>query len=247
LVTTESETPEPETPVTVTPSLAILAGVNKAIGFLPMLRAFFAHTDWHMTPAGWFMSSGEARGHAAKQPDAGAMTKVAQLHEAIADLPPAITAVHIDPGSEVSLLIDGDRLEMFRRLARAARTERALVDGDLLTIKRHDTYFVPYFGELGKDYHIIAMPTPHGKMVAAFTAQDRVEAFLATGNDTDRANVKFTVLDGTHLFGSAGSIAQGVVVNYGSPETVGFMLDACHDVMASDPIMIFDDTDKPAP
>ncbi|MFN0251691.1 MAG: hypothetical protein ACKV2T_32745 [Kofleriaceae bacterium] len=235
-MTTESVTES--VPESVTPTQAILAGVNQIIGYLPMLRAFFEHTDWHMTPAGWFMSSEEACTLAAKEPEAGAMTKVAHLHEAIADLPPAITSVRIDPGSPISLSIDTDRLDAFRRLARGARVESALAAGNLVLIKRHDAYFVPYFGELGKEYHIIAMPTPHGKMLAAFTAQDRVEAFLATGNDTDRANVKFTMLGGAQLFGSAATVAKGVIVNYGSPAPVGFLLDACREIMESDPLEV---------
>ncbi len=218
----------------MTPSEAILAGVNKQIGFVAMLREFLAHTDWHMTATGSLMSSEAARALVEQEDASVAISKVENLEEMMINLDPSIAIVRVDPSSPISLSIETDRLEAFRRLARGARVERALAEGTYTVLKAFDAYFVPYFGELGNEYQVIALPTPHGKMVAAFTAEDRVDAFLATGNDTDRANVKFVRLSGEQLFGSAGSLGQGVIVNFGSENPVGFMLDACKDVMASD-------------
>jgi hypothetical protein len=68
-------------------------------------------------------------------------------------------------------------------------------------------------------------------MVAAFTAVDAVNAFLAIGSEENRAAVKFIVIDGESLFGSAPDIAQGVLVNPAGPRTFGFTLEACRDIL----------------
>jgi hypothetical protein len=239
----------------VTPQEAILAGVNRKIGYLAMLRELLAHTGWrvpranpnapptilvtdeNMTPAAWLLSDEAAHNAAAKEFHAaavGAIWRVTVLEDVIADLDPKIVVLRIDPGSAISLNIQTDQLDAFRRLARGARVERAMAEQNYADIKRFDAYFVPYFGELGQGHNVIALPTEHGQMVAAFTAEDRVETFLATGSEADRGRVKFVRVDGVQLFGTAGpTLAQGVIVNYGSEHPFGFMLDACRDIAAA--------------
>ena len=219
------------------PSDAILAGVNGHLGYLAMLRELLAYPGWRvqLSPSVWLFSSDEARDTAvaAFAEAVGASQEVAVLEDILAELDPEVVELRIDPGSPISLTIETSHLDAFRRIARSARVERALERGDRTSIKRYDTYFVPYFGEFGRAHQVIALPTPHGKMIAAFTGEDRVDTFLATGNDIDRANVKFVKLDGEKLFGSAESIAEGVIVNFGSEHPIGFNLDACREIIAA--------------
>lgn len=222
----------------MTPSEAILAGVNKQIGYVATLRAFLAHTGWRVAnnQATWLFSTDDAATAASQAfPDAalGELSTLENLEEEIANLDPAITLLRIDPGAPIALDIQTEHLDEFRRLARGVGVERAMAEGNYAVIKRFETYFVPYFGDLGQEYQVITMPTPHGNMVAAFTADDRVDAFLATGNDSDREKVKFVRLSGEQLFSSAGTLGKGVIVNYGSEHPVGFMLDACRSIMES--------------
>ncbi len=98
-------------------------------------------------------------------------------------------------------------------------------------IRAHRAYLVPFFGELGKGHQVIVMPTPRGNMIAAFTTEDAVDAFLATGSAANRAKVKFVGTPGDELFGNASQTAQGVIVNIAGPKPYGFDLDACADVV----------------
>ena len=220
-----------------------------------MYRAFLAHGGWRvprpaldkpptiivsdtqMTMATWLLSSDEAYQAACKEHHErviGPVWPTAQIADVVAALDPNILVVRIDPGSPISLSIQTDELVAFRQLARAAQVEQALAEHRLSDVKRYDRFYVPYFGVLGQGHNVIALPTAHGSMVAAFTAPDHADAFLATGSDADRERVNFVAVDGAQLFGSAGpTIAQGVIVNFASERPFGFTVQGCRDVMES--------------
>jgi len=68
-------------------------------------------------------------------------------------------------------------------------------------------------------------------MLAAFTAADAIDAFLAAGSEANRAAVKFAIVDGEQLFGIVQEVAQGVLMNPMGPRTFGFELAICRDIM----------------
>src|SRR6185295_12922075 len=96
----------------------------------------------------------------------------------------------IDPSSVIAFHIQTDELAVMRRLARAVRVERAMKDRDYAAIRAYDRYAVPYFGELGKGHNLITLPSARGSMLAAFTAEDAIDAFLAAGSPENRAQVR---------------------------------------------------------
>ncbi len=238
----------------MTPQEAILAGVNRQIGYHAMLRAFLAYTEWRiprqnpdapptfvvtdeaMTISTWLLSSEDAHQAAANKFHAAAIGPIWRekiLENVIAELDPKIVVLRIDPASPISLDIQTDQLDVFRRIARGARSERAMAEGRYADIKSY-AYYVPYFGVLGQGHNVIALPTPHGDMVAAFTAEDMIETFMATGSDADRERVSFVRVTGEELFGTAGpTLAKGVIVNFASAHPYGFTLDACRDITAA--------------
>jgi hypothetical protein len=191
-------------------------------------------TDANMTVAAWLLSSDEAYAAACKQFHAeaiGPVSRVARLEDVIAELDAKIVVLRVDPGSTIALHIQTDQLDVFRRIARGARVERAMAEHRYADIRNHDRYYVPYFGELGRGHTVIALPTERGSMVAAFTADDAIDRFLATGSEENRKAVKFATVGGEELFGNAGpTLAQGVIVNVAGPHPYGFDLEGCRDV-----------------
>lgn len=252
--TSERPSPAPSaaTVAGVIPQAAILANVNRQLSYHAMLRAFLAFDGWRVlrprpdapptimvtdesfTATAWLFSTDEAYQAAVAQHTAEAMgpsSRVERLDELVAALDPKIAVLRIDPSSPIALHIQTDRLDAFRRLARGARIERAMAEHRYAELRRHDAYYVPYFGVLGQGHNVIALPTERGQMVAAFTAEDAIEAFLATGTAENRAKVKFVAVDGDVLFGEAGpKLAQGVIVNIAGPRTFGFDLEVCRDI-----------------
>jgi hypothetical protein len=236
---------------------AILAFVNRQIGKHEFYRALLAHTGWRvprplgatlptimvtdaaMTPTIWAFSTEDAyRAACAKHHEAaiGPITVTAYLDELVGPDDPRVQVMVLDPESPIAFRIQTDELRDFRLLARAAKVERAIAACDYAAVRAYDRYGVPYFGELGNGHNIICMPSERGKMVAAFSAADAIDAFLANGSDADRARVKFVVLDGEQLFGedvirSLG--ASGVVMNPFGPRTFGFELATCREIMAA--------------
>lgn len=239
----------------MTPTDAIIANVNREISFHAMLREFLAFEGWrmpqpkpdapptimvtdaNMTAATWLLSGEEAYQAACKEfhdEAVGPVAPVARIEDVIAVLDPKIVVLRIDPGSPIALHIQTDQLDVFRRIARGARIERAMAERRYADIKQYDRYFVPYFGVLGQGHNVIALPTERGSMVAAFTAEDAIDMFLATGSEENRKTVKFVAVDGEVLFGQAGpQMAQGVIVNVAGPRPFGFDLEACRDIASA--------------
>jgi hypothetical protein len=236
----------------MTPQDAIIANFNGELDRAAMQRALLAHPDWrapwpaggsaptmiitdaNMTPTAWLLSSEEAyRAACREQGEAaiGPVAPIAHLDEVIAQLDPRIVVLRIDPGSPIALHIQTDELDAFRRLARGVRIERAMAASDFAALRAHDGYYVPYYGVLGQGHQVIALPTERGSMVAAFTAEDAVNRFLATGTEENRVAVKFVRVDGEALFEHAApQLAQGVIVNIAGPRTFGFDLTICKDI-----------------
>jgi hypothetical protein len=239
----------------MTPTEAIIANFNKQLGRWELLRAFLAHPGWRVarpradaaptiivsdeafTAASWIFSCEEAYQAACKEFTAeavGSVSPAEHLDEVIAMLDPRVVVLRIDPGYMIALHIQTDELAAFKRFARCVRIERAMADNALELVRRHDGYYVPYYGVLGEGHQVIALPTERGSMIAAFTAEDAVDQFLATGSAENRARVKFVQVDGDALFAvAAPQMAEGVIVNIAGPRTFGFDLARCRDVASA--------------
>lgn len=238
----------------MTPRDAILAHVNRKLGKYELYRALLAHDDWRvprpqgaelptimisdaaMTPSIWAFSDEAAYADACKAVDAaaiGPVARLAHLDEALSAEDPRAVRLSIDPSSVIAFHVQTDELAVLRRLARGVRVERAMTERDCPTIRAYDRYGVPYFGELGKGHNLITLPSARGSMLAAFTAADAIDAFLAAGSAENRAQVKFAIVDGEQLFGIVEGVAKGVLINAAGPKTFGFELDACREIAAA--------------
>ncbi len=233
------------------PTDAILAHVNGKMGRYELFRELLAHDDWRvprpegaslptvmvadaaMTPSIWAFASEEAYQAACKAVNAaaiGRVERVARLDELLTEDDPRVVQLVIDPSFMITFRIQTDELASFRRMAHAVGVERAIKAQDYKKLLAYDRYAVPYFGTLGQGHNLITMPSERGKMLAAFTAADAIDAFLAVGSESDRARVKFVVIDGQQLFGTVHQIAGGVLMNPMGPRTFGFDLQACRDI-----------------
>jgi hypothetical protein len=240
----------------MTPTEAILAHMNRKLGEYELHRALLAHGDWRvprpdkatlptilindaaMTPSIWALSSDAAYQAACKEFHAAAVGPVvhlAHLDDVLVEEDPRVVRLTIDPSSPIAFHIQTDALAEFRRMASAVRVERAMTERNYAAVRAYGRYAVPYFGVLGQGHNIITIPSDRGKMVAAFTAPDAVDAFLAAGSDANRAAVKFLLIDGDQLFGVVQQLAQGVLMNPMGPRTFGFELSACRDIAAATP------------
>jgi hypothetical protein len=238
----------------MTPTEAILALVNKQLPRDAMFRVMLGHKGWRVPrPEGatlptiivtdmnapvtiWAFSTEIAYQTACTKHNAAAIGPTATLDcldEAIAEDDPRVERLVIDPESPIAFEIKTDALAAFRKIARAVRVERAMVAGDYRATRVYGAYLVPYFGVLGQGHNIITVGTPKGSMIAAFTAADAAEAFLATGSPEQRANVKFVQISGDQLFGVVEQIAQGVIVNVAGPQSFGLELATCKEIAAA--------------
>jgi hypothetical protein len=238
----------------MTPRDAILAHVNRQLGKYDLFRALLAHDDWRvprpegatlptilvtdaaMTATIWAFSEEAAYQAACAQLNAaaiGPVARVSRLDEVLAEEDPRVVRLSIDPSSPIAFHVQTDELAVLRRLARSVGVERAMAARDYAKVARFDRFAVPYFGVLGQGHNLITLPSPRGKMLAAFCAADAIDAFLAAGSDENRAQVKFAIVDGRQLFGIVQDVALGVLMNPMGPRTFGFELDVCRDIAAS--------------
>jgi hypothetical protein len=233
------------------PTDAILAHVNGQLGKYELFRALLAHDDWRvpipegasrptimvadaaLTAAIWAFSTEEAYQAACKvhhEAAIGRTQRVARLDELLTEDDPRVVQLVIDPEWMITFRIQTDELASLRRMARAVGVERAIKAQDYKKVVSYDRYAVPYFGVLGQGHNLITMPSERGKMLAAFTAADAIDAFLAVGSESDRQRVKFVLIDGQQLFGTVHELASGVLMNPMGPRTFGFELPACRDI-----------------
>ncbi len=240
----------------MTPTDAILAHVNRQLGSHELYRTLLAHEDWRvprppgaslpaiiisdtaMTASIWAFSSEAAyRAACAEMHEAaiGPIDRVQRLDEVLSEDDPRVVRLSIDPSSPIAFHVQTDELASLRRLARAVAVERAMTAHDHARVAAYPRYAVPYFGVLGQGHNLITLPSQRGKMLAAFTAADAIDAFLAAGSAENRTLVKFIIVDGLQLFGTVHEIASGVLMNPMGPRTFGFELDACRDIAAARP------------
>jgi hypothetical protein len=237
----------------MTPQDAILAFVNRQLGRYPCYRALLAHAGWRvprpvgatlptimvtdaeLTPTIWaFSTEATYQAACAKVHEAaiGPITVAEHLDELLVEDDPRVQVLVIDPESPIAFRIQTDELRAFRMLARGTKLERAMAAADYAAARAYDRYAVPYFGELGNGHNVITIPSQRGSMVAAFATADAIDAFLAIGSESDRARVKFAIVDGETLFGEVAKMAQGVLVNPAGPRPFGFELAVCGDIAA---------------
>jgi hypothetical protein len=233
------------------PSDAILAHVNRKLGTHELYRLLLAHQGWIVPkPVGATLPtvivadaaltgsilafSDEAAYQAScKEMHAAAIGPVARipfLDEVLSEDDPRVVRLSIDPAAPIVFHIQTDELASLRRLARAVAVERAMTERDYAKVLAYPRYAVPYFGVLGQGHNLITLPSQRGKMLAAFTAADSIDAFLAAGSEENRAQVKFALIDGAQLFGTVHEIASGVLMNAMGPRTFGFELDTCREI-----------------
>jgi hypothetical protein len=233
---------------------AIIAEVNGKLGRTALYRALLEHKDWRVvrptgveaptiifadtaqTPAIWTFSSDEAYRaacHHYTEEGVGAVSVVGSLAKIIADLDPRISCWCIDPSSRIALRILHDMLPLVRKIARGMLLEVAITEGRYSAARGFDAYVVPYFGVLGQGHQVITLPSDKGNMIAAFTASDTVDAFLATGSDEDRHRVNLIEVDGATLFGEVAAMASGILLNAAGPHTFGFDLAMCRSIAAA--------------
>lgn len=236
------------------PTDAILAHVNGQLGLYQLFRSLLAHDDWRvprpegaslptvmvadasMTGAIWAFSTEENYQAACKAVNAaaiGRVERVARLDQLLTEDDPRVVQLVIDPHAVLTFRIQTDELASFRRMARAVGVERAIKAEDYRAVRAYQRYAVPYFGVLGQGHNLITLPSERGKMLAAFTAPDAIDLFLAAGSEENRANVKFVIVDGEQLFGTVHELASGVLMNPMGPRTFGFQLPACRDIAAA--------------
>jgi hypothetical protein len=233
---------------------AILAFVNRQLPKYAAYRSLLAHGEWivprpekatlptimvhdtAMTPSIFAFSSEGAYQAACKalnEKAIGPVVRLKNLDDVVIEDDARVQRLQIDFHSPISFSIQTDELAVFRRLARSVRVERAMTERNYAEVRKFDRYGVPYFGVLGQGHNLITLPSPRGQMLAAFTAADAIDAFLAAGSDENRAKVQFAVIDGSQLFGVVEQVAKGVLMNPMGPRTFGFELDVCRDVMAA--------------
>ena len=161
----------------------------------------------------------------------GSIAPIAEIDDHVAALPADLQLLKIDPCGPISLALDAGELEHLQEFARGARIERAIRHHDYTRVRDHKEFLVPYLGELGNGHKIVAPPTDHGTMIAAFTTHDAVHAFLDRRGPDANERVKFVTVDGAALFGQAGpKLAEGVIVNIDGPMTFAFDVAMCERV-----------------
>jgi hypothetical protein len=238
----------------MTPQEAILAFANHQLGKYALYRALLGHDDWRVprpegatrptilvtdaaaTPSIWALSTEaayQACSAALGAAAIGPVARLAHLDDALVEDDPRVSRLTIDPSSPIAFNIQSEELAVLRRLARAVRVERAIAERNYPAVRAYDRWGVPYFGVLGQGHNLITLPSERGSMLAAFTAADAIDAFLAAGSEANRAAVKFAVVDGEQLFGIAPQVAKGVIVNPMGPRTFGFELDTCSAIAAA--------------
>ncbi|HEY1959424.1 MAG TPA: hypothetical protein VGH28_27625 [Polyangiaceae bacterium] len=235
----------------MSPQEAILAFANRQLAHHQLFRALLAHGDWRvptpprasrptiivndaaMTPSIWAFSTEDAYRASCAQTGAeaiGPIARLTQLDDALVEDDPRVVRLTIDPASPIAFHIQTDELASFRKLAHGVRVERAMAARDYPAVRAFERYAVPYFGVLGQGHNLITLPSERGKMLAAFTAADAIDAFLAAGSEENRASVRFAIVDGDQLFGIVQDVAQGVLMNPMGPRTFGFELGTCREI-----------------
>ena len=188
------------------------------------------------TAAIWAFSSEQAYQTASNELTSmaiGPVQRIDRLDEVLTHDDPRVVQLVIDPSSPLTFRIQTDELASLRRMAGAVSVERAIKAEEYKKVRAYQRYAVPYFGVLGQGHNLITMPSERGKMLAAFTAADAIDAFLQAGSAENRAAVKFVIVDGGQLFGTVQQIASGVLMNPMGPRTFGFELPACRDIAAA--------------
>lgn len=202
------------------------------------IRALVAHRPWIVPASGdeialtdhtlRLFSTTEAHKTANAREPLGVVATLDDLDDAIVDLPATVTALVIDDGSPFAMDISGDELVAFRRTVEGLRLERAMSEGDLERVF-HGAYFVPYTGEMRKNHQLVYVPVGERQLVAAFTTEDGIEAFLAAEPPRD---MKLAEVTGADLFTKAAPLfSQGVAINIAGPKAYAFDLETCQSLL----------------
>jgi hypothetical protein len=236
------------------PRDAILAFMNRKLGNYELFRALLAHDDWRVprpegatrptiliydavaTPVICAFSSEESYRASCAALNAaaiGPVARLARLDDALVEDDARVAKLTIDPHDTLVFHVQSEELASFRQIARAVRVERAMSERRYDEVRSYARWAVPYFGVLGQGHNLITLPSERGKMLAAFTAPDAIDAFLSAGSAENRAAVKFAIVDGEQLFGIVQNMAQGVLVNPMGPRTFGLELDVCRQIAAT--------------
>ena len=186
------------------------------------------------TRSAWIMSGPEQYEAACRlysKEAIGPVMSAEHLEDVIAELPDELWILRIEPGGPVSVPLQGEDLETFRRVARGVRIERAIVERRFSEVRAHNGFIVAYDATPGQRPQMIALGTDRGPMIAAFTTEGAAQRFRASIPPEELGSVGFTVCDGGVLFGEAApAVAQGVVVNGKGPNSMKLDLAACRAV-----------------
>lgn len=217
--------------------IAILHNVNGQLSRALTHRVLFMHRGWFGGGANgfqWISSKPVTTEQLTKHVRSdlvGEIAPITEIDDHIDQLPEDLQLLKIDPCGPISLALDKDELFHMREFARGIRIERAMREHDWKRVRAYREFMVPYMGELGNGHQIVAPPTDHGPMIAAFTTHDAVHAFLDRRGPDARERVKFVMIPGDALFGDAGPrLAKGVIVNIDGPRTYGFEAPVCEIV-----------------
>ena len=241
---------------------AMLAHANRQLGLVEFYRFLLEHNGWIIptvndaptilvadpvpamqVPSMWAFTDAEAFEDACREHTAagvGPVVRGALLFDAVLALDARVQQLRLNPSSPITIRLQTDVLDDFRRFAGAVRVEytlRGLAGAPSRTValqlaRTFDDYLVPYFGELGQGHNIVTLQLPQGSFVAAFTAPDRQREFLATGSAEQQAAVRFARVTGAELFGQAAELGDGVILNFGgSVSPIGVMLDVCREIV----------------
>jgi hypothetical protein len=155
-------------------------------------------------------------------------------NEVFGGLAKGITEVHINPAAPPwrSLVLDEPKLEFVLAWVNAFRLEGVLMTkpAELETWLRKAIYVVPVDPKK-RTAHVVRVESMPGNYVAAFTAPDRVHAFIGGLDPEVRAATSVTVLSAPQLFGMASQLpVAGVALNADSPPCIVFPPARCREL-----------------
>ncbi len=218
---------------------ALVDNANGKLSRAAMYRAVLDHTGWHGGGRGgvaWLASRRVTREELAaslRDDLIGDIAAIEHLDDHVTALSDSTMMLKLEIQGPIAVVMDNQEIPAFKRFARGHRVERAIAEHDYARIVAHDSFFLAIFGELGTNHQVIVLPTERGAMVAAFTALDEVERFLAMGSAENRASVRLVSVTGRELFSDPGKVADGIILNLFGPRPTGFDLDACRQILAA--------------
>lgn len=144
-----------------------------------------------------------------------------------------------------SLVLDASQLDFVAAWVHAYRLEGVLMakPADLEPWLRNATYLVPVDPD-GRRARVVRVDNLPGNYIAAFTAPDRVHAFIAGLDPMARAATGVTVVKAPQLFGMVASIeVAGVALNPDAPPCIVFPPTRCRELAV--PLPPKEDTPPP--